>query len=123
MPPITEIIKKSMRFTQGLEQEEAFQTLKESLTNAPLSVLPNFLKKIEIKCDSSGIGIEIVLIHKKKAHCLIREKLRGYTINYQLYDMELYALVRALQTWQHYLWPQDFVIHKDHESLKTTKAD
>jgi hypothetical protein len=30
----------------------------------------------------------------------------------------LYALVRVLETWQHYLWPKEFVIHSDHESLK-----
>jgi hypothetical protein len=29
----------------------------------------------------------------------------------------LYALVRVLETWQHYLWPKEFVI-QDHESLK-----
>jgi hypothetical protein len=27
-------------------------------------------------------------------------------------------LVRALETWQHYLWPKEFVIHSDQESLK-----
>jgi hypothetical protein len=30
----------------------------------------------------------------------------------------LYALVRVLETWQNYLWPKEFVIHSDHESLK-----
>ena len=35
-----------------------------------------------------------------------------------LYDKELYALVRTLQTWQHYLLSKEFVIHNDHESLK-----
>jgi hypothetical protein len=30
----------------------------------------------------------------------------------------LYNLVRVLETWQHYLWPKEFVIHSDHESLK-----
>ncbi|RVW59804.1 RNA-directed DNA polymerase-like [Vitis vinifera] len=35
---------------------------------------------------------------------------------------ELYALVRALETWQHYLWPKEFVIHTDHESLKHLKG-
>jgi hypothetical protein len=29
----------------------------------------------------------------------------------------LYALVRSLETWHHYLWPKEFVIHSDHESL------
>jgi hypothetical protein len=31
---------------------------------------------------------------------------------------ELYALVHILETWQHYLWPKEFVIHSNHESLK-----
>ena len=38
------------------------------------------------------------------------------------YDKELYALVRALHTWQHYLLPKEFVIHSDHESLKYIKS-
>ena len=46
------------------------------------------------------------------------EKLSDPTLNYSVYDKELYALVRSLETWQHYLWPKEFVIHSDHESLK-----
>ncbi|KAK5771502.1 hypothetical protein PVK06_047715 [Gossypium arboreum] len=34
----------------------------------------------------------------------------------------MYALIRALETWQHYLWPKEFVIHSDHESLKHIKG-
>jgi hypothetical protein len=30
----------------------------------------------------------------------------------------LYALVHVLETWQHYLWPKEFVMHSYHESLK-----
>ena len=30
--------------------------------------------------------------------------------------------MRALETWQHYLWPKEFVIHTDHESLKHLKG-
>jgi hypothetical protein len=38
--------------------------------------------------------------------------------NYLTYDKELYALVRVSETQQHNLWPKEFVIHSDHESLK-----
>jgi hypothetical protein len=31
-------------------------------------------------------------------------------------------LVRTLETWQHYLWPKEFVIHSDHESLKHIRS-
>ena len=50
------------------------------------------------------------------------EKLSGPSLNYSTYDKELYALVRTLETWQHYLWPKEFVIHFDHESLKHIKS-
>ncbi|XP_050908979.1 uncharacterized protein LOC127122728 [Lathyrus oleraceus] len=50
------------------------------------------------------------------------EKLKGVALNYSTYDKELYSLVRALQTWQHYLLPKEFVIHSDHESLKHLKG-
>lgn len=43
-------------------------------------------------------------------------------MSYLTYNKELYALVRALQTWQHYLLPKEFVIHIDHESLKHLKG-
>ena len=45
-----------------------------------------------------------------------------HLLNYHTYDKELYALVRALQTWQHYLLPKEFVIHSEHESLKYMKG-
>ena len=48
--------------------------------------------------------------------------MSGAALNYPTYDKELHALVRALGTWHHYLWPKEFVIHTDHESLKHLKG-
>jgi len=39
-------------------------------------------------------------------------------MTYPTYDKELYALIRALETWQHYLWQKEFVIYSDHEFMK-----
>ena len=38
------------------------------------------------------------------------------------YNKELYAIVRTFQTWHHYLWPREFIIHFDYESLKFLKT-
>ncbi|RDY09308.1 hypothetical protein CR513_06336, partial [Mucuna pruriens] len=43
-------------------------------------------------------------------------------LNYSTYNRKLYALVRALQTLQYYLFPNEFVIHSDHEALKHFKG-
>ncbi len=58
----------------------------------------------------------------KRPIAYFSEKLNGANLNYSTYDRELYALVWALQTCQHYLRFQEFVIHTDHESLKHLKS-
>ena len=120
--PITEVIKKDVGFKWGEEQEKAFQVIKEKLTHAPLLALPNFAKTFEVECDASGLGIGAVLMQEGRPIAYFSEKLSGAALKYPTYDKELYALVRALKTWQHYLWPKEFVIHTDHESLKHLKG-
>jgi hypothetical protein len=54
--PLHELIKKGVSFAWGPTQEEAFNTLKDKLTHAPLLQLPDFQKVFELECDASGIG-------------------------------------------------------------------
>jgi hypothetical protein len=120
--PLTEIVKKFVGFKWDNEQDRAFIEIKERLCGAPLLALPDFSKTFEIECDASGIGIGAVLMQEKRQIAYFSEKLNGAALNYPTYDKELYALVRALETWQHYLWLKEFVIHTDHESLKHLKG-
>ena len=120
--PLTEVIKKNVAFKWSEEQEKAFQLIKHKLTHAPLLALPNFSKTFEIECDASGVGIGAVLMQEGRPLAYFSEKLNGAALKYPTYDKELYALVRTLETWQHYLWPKEFVIHTDHESLKHLKG-
>uniref|UniRef100_A0A2N9I1C4 Reverse transcriptase/retrotransposon-derived protein RNase H-like domain-containing protein n=1 Tax=Fagus sylvatica TaxID=28930 RepID=A0A2N9I1C4_FAGSY len=95
--PLTEVIKKNVRFHWGADQENAFATIKERLCSAPVLALPDFNKTFEIECDASGIGIGAVLMQDRRP-------------------------IAFFKTWQHYLWPREFVIHTDHESLKHLKG-
>ncbi|XP_060202503.1 uncharacterized protein LOC132630942 [Lycium barbarum] len=79
-------------------------------------------ESFEVECDASGKGIGAVLIQESKPIAYFSEKLSGATLNYSTYDKELYALVKALATWQHYLWPREFVVKTDHESLRYFKS-
>ncbi|XP_027156432.1 uncharacterized protein LOC113757267, partial [Coffea eugenioides] len=120
--PLTAVIKKNEPFVWRDAQVRAFQMLKHQLTHAPLLALPCFDKMFEIECDASGVGIGAVLMQEGKPIAYFSEKLNGAVLNYSTYDKELYSLIRALETWQHYLRPREFVIHTDHESLKHIKS-
>jgi hypothetical protein len=63
-----------------------------------------------------------VLLQERKPIAFFSEKLSGPVLNYSTYDKELYVLIRYLETRQHYLWPKEFVIHFDHESLKHIRS-
>jgi hypothetical protein len=116
--PLNDLTKKGALFYWGAAQEHSFNTLIDKLTHAPLLQLPDFGKTFELKCDASGIGIGGVLLQEGKPIAYFSEKFSGSSLNYSMYDKELYALVRVLETWQHYLWLKEFIIQSDHESLK-----
>jgi hypothetical protein len=119
---IKELMKKDVSFHWGAAQEKAFEELKKKLTTAPLLALLDFDKTFEIECNASGVGTGGVLMQEGRPIAYFSEKLSGPTLNYFVYDKELYALVRSLETWHHYLLPKEFIIHFDHESLKHLKG-
>ncbi len=69
------------------------------LVLASLLQLPNFDKIFEVECDASKVGIGAILMQDLKPIAYFSEKLKGETLNYSTYDLELYALIRALDTW------------------------
>ncbi|XP_074289015.1 uncharacterized protein LOC141614158 [Silene latifolia] len=78
----------------------------------------DFDQLFEVECDTSGIGIEVVLIQAQKPVAYFSEKLNGTKPKYSAYDKEFYAIIKALMHWNHYLMPKPFVLHSDHEALK-----
>jgi hypothetical protein len=75
--PLTKTIKKSFGFKWNDEQDKAFNLLKEKLCSIPVLALPDFTKAFEVECDTSGIGIGVVLIQDMRPIAYFSEKLNG----------------------------------------------
>lgn len=65
--------------------------------------------------------IGAILLHEDHPIAHFSEKVKEDDLNYSTYDKEFYALLRTLQTWQHYLLSKKFSIHNNNDSLKHLK--
>jgi hypothetical protein len=75
--PLNSVTKKGVSFHWGAAQDQAFHTLIDKLTQAPLLQLQNFGKTFELECNASGIGIGGVLLQEGKLVAYFSEKLSG----------------------------------------------
>nr|GEZ71735.1 putative reverse transcriptase domain-containing protein [Tanacetum cinerariifolium] len=65
--PLTSLSQKNKKYEWGVEQEEAFQTLKSNLCDAPILSLPDGVEDFVVYCDASNQGLGCVLMQRGKS--------------------------------------------------------
>jgi hypothetical protein len=123
--PMTELLKKGVKYDWSQKSEDAFHTLRQHLTTAPVLAQPDNTKPFEVYCDASGTGLGCVLMQDNRVIAYASRALRPHEQNYPTHDLELAAVVHALKIWRHYLMGAHCNIYTDHKSLKYifTQAD
>ncbi|GJV86555.1 putative reverse transcriptase domain-containing protein [Tanacetum coccineum] len=116
--PLTSLTQKNKKYEWGVEQEEAFQTLKNNLYDAPILSLPDGVEDFVVYCDASNQGLGCVLMQRGKVIAYASRQLKIHKKNYTMHDLELGAVVFALKTWRHYLYGMKSVIYTDYKSLQ-----
>nr|GEV98599.1 putative reverse transcriptase domain-containing protein [Tanacetum cinerariifolium] len=109
---------KNKKYEWGEKEEEAFQTLKNNLCDAPILSLPDRIKDFVVYCDASNQGLGCVLMQRGKVIAYASRQLKIHKKNYTTHDLELGAVVFALKTWRHYSYGTKSVIYTDHKSLQ-----
>lgn len=111
-------------WTWGLEQDEAFATLKTAMTTAPLLAIPNHVDPFRVECDASKFAIGAVLLQQQNGvwHTIayLSKGLSPVERNYEIYDREMLAMMTSLSEWRHYLMgaERQFEVHSDHKNLE-----
>ncbi|WVZ89365.1 hypothetical protein U9M48_035783 [Paspalum notatum var. saurae] len=101
--PMTSLTKKNAKYLWDPKCEEAFTSLKKSLTSAPVLAQPDVTKPFDVYCDASGNGLGCVLMQEGRVIAYASRRLRKHEVNYATHDLELAAVVHALKIWRHYL--------------------
>jgi hypothetical protein len=123
--PMTELLKKGVKFDWSQKCEDVFHTLRRHLTTAPVLAQPDNTKSFDMYCDASGTGLGCVLIQDNRVIAYASRALRPHEQNYPTHDLEFATVVHALKIWRHYLMGAHCNMYTDHKSLKYifTQAD
>jgi hypothetical protein len=91
--PMTELLKKGVWVDWGQKCEEAFHTLRQHLTTAPVLAQPDNAKPFEVYCDASGTGLGCVLRQDNRVIAYASRALWPHEQNYPTHDLELAVVV------------------------------
>lgn len=128
--PLSDLTKKEIPWTWGEDQLKAFEALKKAFTTAPILRIPDDENPFRLSTDASNFAIGAVLSqHSKddqKWHpvAYFSKSLTQPERNYEIYDKEMLAIIRALEEYRHYLegHPLKFEIWSDHQNLTYFKS-
>jgi hypothetical protein len=123
--PMTELLKKEIKFHWDDKCKEAFRTLRKLLTTAPVLAQPDNTKPFNVYCDASGTGLGCVVMQDNRVIAYASRALRNHEQNYPTHDLELAAVIHAFKILRHHLMGTKCNIYTDHKSLKYifTQAD
>jgi hypothetical protein len=123
--PMIELLKRGAKFESGQKCEDAFHTLWQHMTTAPVLAQPDNNRPFDVYCDASGTGLGCFLMQDNRVIAYASRALWPHEQNYPTHDLELAVVVQALKMWRHYLMGTHCNIYTDHKSLKYifTQAD
>ncbi|GJR44130.1 reverse transcriptase domain-containing protein [Tanacetum coccineum] len=120
--PLTSLTQKNQKYVWGVEQEEAFQTLKNNLCDAPILTLPDGVEDFVVYCDALNQGLGCVLMQRGKVIAYASRQLKIHEKNYTTHDLELGAVVFALEVLRNYLGDRLSCLVMRYERLKPRRV-
>ena len=103
-------------------EENAFNSLRQSLVVAPVLHSPNFELPFVVTTDASLVAVGAILEQDfgqgLQPVAYESRKLNPAETRYSAYERELLGMVWAIGKWRHYLEGKYFVVQTDHSSLR-----
>jgi hypothetical protein len=123
--PLNELTRKDATWTWTDRQQKAFTTLKQRVTSEPILAQPVLSDQFDLEVDASGFAVGAVLLQMKedkKRHPVgyYSATLNEAEWNYDIYNLELLAIIKALRNWRPLLTgsPHDIRVFSDHMNLQ-----
>ena len=120
--PLTQLLKKEIKFTWSDDQQVAFDHLKSALCNAPVLAFPDFDKDFILCTDASGHGIGAVLMQldshgKHRVIAYASRLLNKAERNYDVTTREALSVIWSLRHFRELILGYKIHVHTDHYAV------
>nr|GFC98079.1 reverse transcriptase domain-containing protein [Tanacetum cinerariifolium] len=119
---MTHLLEKKSPFIFSNECIQAFRTLKDKLTEAPILIAPNWDQPFEPMCDANDYAVGAVLGQRIEKHFrpihYASKTINQAEANYTTTEKEMLAVVYAFTKFRSYLIMNQSIIYTDHSALK-----
>nr|GEZ96465.1 reverse transcriptase domain-containing protein [Tanacetum cinerariifolium] len=120
--PMTHLLEKNSPFIFSNECIQAFQTLKDKLTEALILIAPNWDQSFKLMCDASDFAVGAVLGQRIEKHFrpihYASKTINQAEANYTTNEKEMLAVVYAFENFCSYLIMNKSIVYTDHSALK-----
>ncbi|KAF5817053.1 putative nucleotidyltransferase, Ribonuclease H [Helianthus annuus] len=110
--PLTQLLQKDA-FKWSPEAQQAFESLKTALCNAPVLALPDWSQEFVVETDASSQGLGAVLMQRNHPIAFVSKPLSARQCSLSVYEKELLAILLAVKHWHQYLILNHFTIKTD----------
>ncbi|QRW18194.1 Retrotransposable element Tf2 protein [Rhizoctonia solani] len=126
--PLHNLVKKDTLWKWDAREQEAFQELKNAITNAPVLRHADPTKPYFLETDASGAALGSILSQRQedgRLHPLgfLLESFKGAEQNYDTHDKELLAIIQSFEYWRIFLEGtlHPITVFTDHRNLEYWK--
>nr|GFA78798.1 reverse transcriptase domain-containing protein [Tanacetum cinerariifolium] len=120
--PMTHLLEKNSPFIFSNECIQAFRTLEEKLTEAPILIAPNWNQPFELMCDASDYAFGAVLGQRVEKNFwpihYTSKTMNQAETNYTTTKKEMLAVVYAFEIFRSYLIMNKSIVYTDLSDLK-----
>ena len=121
---LNDLLRKDEKFKWTPEQQDTFNTLKQCFTKSLVLLMPDSLKSFVLEMDASLFASGAVLWQQDNNGdwhpcAYLSKSFNDTEHNYDIWNRELLAVIRALTKWWHYLQgsPHTVTLLSDHQNL------
>ncbi len=120
--PLSDLTSKQQPFIWTRQCEEAFRTLQDKLTTAPVLTKADVNKPYVLETDATQRHVAAVIMQYSENNtprvvAYFSKKLRPEETRYSTTDREALAIVLACRQFHSYLWETKFTIRIDHQPV------